>query len=312
MDQQLNQAYSESVEIIKTYSKTFYQGFKMLPDDKFLAVASLYAFFRTADDIADQEGPQDVESRRQQLDSLADSILSIQSGGQVEQIYTWWPAFEATVTSYKIPTKGFEMQIEGQKSDLVFQDIETVDDLIDYSRRVAGSVGRILLPILTSDPKKQADADLLTACENLGIAMQITNILRDVGEDLRDIDRVYIPTSLLKRHGLSKQTLIALVRGQASASAFKSFVEVWERLAKLSESYYDSFDQHFAKLDRDAVLPVYASSLIYREIMNEVRANNYNCLSKRQSVSHTKKLLLLEQARQKVNKVYANWEGIDE
>lgn len=303
-DSKINNAFNVSIEIMKKHSKSFYQGFKMLPEKKFLAVSSLYAFFRTADDLVDDSTSKNKDSHIKELDKLKEDVLAINNNETINNSYSWWPAFEKSIKEYNIPSLGFIMQMEGQKSDLDFQDMLTLDDLIDYSRNVAGSVGRIMLPILCSDEENRNDENLLVACENLGIAMQITNILRDVGEDLRLRNRIYLPKLLLNEHNLTKTKIKKFIDGNINNNDFESFITLWEKLAKLSEEYYDSFYKYLPKLDRDSVLPVYASSLIYRSIMDEVRENNYNCLTTKQFVSTGKKLSLMNKAKNSLEDIY--------
>ncbi len=294
-ERNIQKAFQVSVESIKLHSKSFYQGFKMLPKKKFLSVASLYAFFRTADDIVDESTNNDEAYK--QLDALKRDVESMYEGHDRKNNYLWWPAFEHTVDAYNIPKQGFMMQIQGQSSDLEFQDIQTLAELLDYSRLVAGSVGRIMLPILCQNTEYRQDNDLLISCENLGIAMQITNILRDVGEDLRERNRVYLPKDLLEEYHLSKDRLKQLITGEGNQEEMNYFIQLWESLAQLSEKYYESFDSSLTKLDEDSIYPLYAASLIYRAILDEVRENNYNCLTQKQYVNKGKKLKIMHQAK---------------
>ncbi|MBG9982360.1 squalene/phytoene synthase family protein [Aerococcaceae bacterium DSM 111020] len=300
-DRNIQQAFEVSVESIKLHSKSFYQGFKTLPKEKFLSVASLYAFFRTADDIVDES--MNTDKAYQQLKALEEDVEAIYKENDITNHYRWWPAFEQTIQTYDIPKQGFIMQIQGQRSDLAFQDIQTLDELLEYSRLVAGSVGRIMLPILCQNFTYRQDEDLLISCENLGIAMQITNILRDVGEDLRERHRVYIPHDLLNECGLSKDKLQSLIIGEGNQEEIASFIQLWESLASLSERYYESFDSSLTKLDKDSIYPLYTASLIYRAILDEVRENNYNCLTKKQYVNKGKKLKIMHQAKKELKKI---------
>ena len=95
-------------------------------------------------------------------------------------------------------------QIDGQKSDINFKIIEDKDDLIRYCKKVAGTVGLMLALMLKGD---KADSRYESICEDLGIAMQITNILRDIGEDLRNRNRIYIPQTLMKEYRVTRKEL---------------------------------------------------------------------------------------------------------
>lgn len=297
MTNNLDKSFKISVDILRENSKSFYKAFKMLDEEKFLAVAALYGFFRTIDDITDESTELNREDSLEKINLLRDDLLKISEGKDPRNTYPWWDAFEATIRTYQIDSQAFLMQIEGQKMDLDFREPESIDDLITYSSLVAGSVGRAMLPIIIKNKEDLGRPDLLTACENLGIAMQITNILRDVGEDLRERDRVYLPKNLLAKYGLDKENLIAFNEGKRDGEDYKSFINFWEDLARLSESYYDSFNDYLKYIDEDSRLPVYTASLIYRAIMDEIRQASYDCFSKRQFVSNTKKVLLIKKAK---------------
>ncbi|MDY6066021.1 MAG: phytoene/squalene synthase family protein [Finegoldia sp.] len=294
----LDRSFDQAVQIIKENSKSFYKAFKMLEREKFLGVAGLYAFFRTIDDLADDSTEENKEESLNRLQDLESDLLKIYKNERVNSSYSWWPAFETTIKKYEIDPKGFLMQLEGQRSDINFEDIEDEKELIEYSKNVAGSVGRTILPIIAF--KNKDDEDLLKACENLGIGMQITNILRDVGEDLRLRDRMYLPKSLLSEYGLSKEKIRLFLKEDFNKEDFTAFKKVWERLAQLSESYYDSFKEYLPMIDEDSRLSVYASSLIYRAILDQIRQSNYDCLTKKQAVSNAKKLSLIKKAKETV------------
>ncbi|WP_243342323.1 phytoene/squalene synthase family protein [Anaerococcus sp. AGMB09787] len=297
MTNNLDKSFKISVDILRENSKSFYKAFKMLDEEKFLAVAALYGFFRTIDDITDESTELNREDSLKKINLLRDDLLKISEGKDPRNTYPWWDAYEATIKAYQIDSQAFLMQIEGQKMDLDFREPESIDDLITYSSLVAGSVGRAMLPIIIKNKEDLGRPDLLTACENLGIAMQITNILRDVGEDLRERDRVYLPKNLLAKYGLDKENLIAFNEGKRDGEDYKAFINFWEDLARLSESYYDSFNDYLKYIDEDSRLPVYTASLIYRAIMDEIRQASYDCFSKRQFVSNTKKVLLIKKAK---------------
>lgn len=297
MANNLDKSFKISVDILRENSKSFYKAFKMLDEKKFLAVAALYGFFRTIDDITDESTDLNREDSLKKINLLRDDLLAIPEGDGPRNNYPWWDAFEATIRTYQIDSQAFLMQIEGQKMDLDFRDLESIEDLITYSSLVAGSVGRSMLPIIIRKKEDLTRPDLLAACENLGIAMQITNILRDVGEDLRDRDRVYLPSDLLGKYGLDKEKLIAFNEGKREGEAFMAFINLWEDLARLSQSYYDSFNDYLKYIGEDSRLPVYTASLIYRAIMDEIRQASYDCFSKRQFVPNHKKVLLIKKAK---------------
>ena len=98
-----------------------------------------------------------------------------------EEENPWWISFVDSVTNFNIKLDPLLNQIKGQRWDIEFKDIETEKDLIEYGRLVAGSVGSMMLPLLLLDEEATNNKEIVIACENLGVGMQITNILRDVG-----------------------------------------------------------------------------------------------------------------------------------
>ena len=279
----MNQNYTPSLEsdyrlcqsLIKQHSKSFYYAFSTLPRTDANAVYAIYAFCRIADDAIDQADDAETGGANlRQLKAELDAFVS----GNVPQA-PMWRALGDVVERYDIDEAMLYAQIRGQEMDVHFEQPKEMDDLIHYSSHVAGSVGKLLLPILSDDLSEERKAN----AEKLGIAMQITNILRDIGEDIRDHGRVYIPASLLNEYGCSMTQLKAQKIDQA-------FMDVWEHLAKEAEALYDDFRKEILHYKEDSQLPLLVSLSVYREILNEVRSNDYDCFSKRNAVSMARKM----------------------
>ena len=193
-------------------------------------------------------------------------------------------------------------QIDGQRSDINFKIIEDKEDLILYCKKVAGTVGLMLAPMLRGE---KADGQYESICESLGIAMQITNILRDIGEDLRNRNRIYIPQTFMKKYSVTRKDLENLsalpstlsIRHLFFKSNFKvgdNIVNLWEETALLSKHYYDKFYKHLYMFSFDATFPVAAAAVYYQAILEEVRKNNYNCFTKRCYTNSKRKRDLLK------------------
>ena len=160
----------------------------------------------------------------------------------------------------------------------------------------------MLAPMLRGD---KADGQYESICESLGIAMQITNILRDIGEDLREQNRVYIPQIFMKKYSVTRKDLENLsvlpstlsIRHLFFKSNFRvgdNIVNLWEETALLSKYYYDKFYKHLYMFSSDAVFPVTAAAVYYQDILEEVRKNNYNCFTKRCYTNSKRKRDLLK------------------
>ncbi|ESL02473.1 phytoene/squalene synthetase [Catonella morbi ATCC 51271] len=300
----LEASYRAAKKVMRKNASSFYAAFEKIERAKFLDIAAVYAFCRYADDLADTES-QSKAMRLQLLNLLEEDVKSLyNSSSQSENYekYAWWTAFENTIRIRKIPLEALLGQIDGQRSDINFKIIENKDDLIIYCKKVAGTVGLMLAPMLRGD---KADERYELICEDLGVAMQITNILRDVGEDLRNRNRIYIPQTFMKKYDVTREELENLSTSQPSGKSLHSFfqpnfkvedkfVHLWEDMALLSEYYYDGFYKHLYMFNSDALFPVTAAAVFYQAILDEVRKNNYNCFTKRCYTSTKRKSELLK------------------
>ncbi|MVP00682.1 phytoene/squalene synthase family protein [Paenibacillus lutrae] len=271
--EQMQADFAYCKTIIKQHSKSFYYAFSQLPLEKANAVYAIYAFCRTADDCADSSQPhteklESLQRLKQELDLFRD---------RAEADHPLWRALRRVFTDYEMDIQPFYDQLTGQLMDLNFSIPKTMDELESYSYYVAGSVGLMLLPILASKPS----AGLRPSVIELGIAMQITNILRDVGEDFHKKQRIYLPEEEMKRF---QYTQADLYHGHIN----ENFVNLWERLAKHAESLYDQFYRSIHLFDMDSRLPLSLSAGVYRGILDAVRGNDYDCISMRNYISKEK------------------------
>lgn len=260
-------------EIIKKQSKSFYYAFSKLPPDKANAVYAIYAFCRIADDCAD--GDHSTTEKIRALNQLKKELDLFSN--QAEMDKPLWRALRHVFNEFSMDIKPFYDQLTGQSMDIAFTIPETMQELESYSYYVAGSVGLMLLPVISSD----SPADLRSPVIDLGIAMQITNILRDVGEDFYEKNRIYLPKAELSHF---HYTQTDLYNGEINMN----FIKLWERLAVRAEFLYDNFLRDIDKFDTDSRLPVFLSAQVYRGILNAVRENDYQCLSQRNYVTKEK------------------------
>ncbi len=273
---QLDKDYDYCEAIIKEASKSFYFAFSQLPKEKAKAVYAIYAWNRIVDDSVDEEdNPQvkveKLQRHRQDLDQMTEIDHPI------------YRALTDTFNRYECEKSPFIEQIQGQEMDLEFSQPKTLEDLEEYSDYVAGSVGRMLIPVLAAaNPNHR---DLYPNASDLGIAMQLTNILRDVGEDYRERQRIYIPSKLMARYNYTEEDL-------AQATINDSFIKIWESLAQHAERLYQRFFDVIDSFDEDSQRPLHKSAKVYHEILEVIRENDYNCLTKRQYVPKRRMLRL--------------------
>lgn len=286
----LNSDYKFCQSVIKKYSKSFYYAFSTLPEDDARAVYAVYAYCRMADDAIDE-----ADSKEEAMRNLHDLRVQLDEfcKGNIPDT-PMWRALNDVRNRYMLDISMMYTQIEGQESDVHFRQPENFEDLIKYSRKVAGSVGKLLLPIISEDrtPERQKNA------EKLGVAMQITNILRDVGEDIDVHNRVYIPKMVLNRFEYSYEQL-------KSKELNEAFINIWEHLAGEAETLYDGFCNEIIYYKKEARLPIMLSMSVYREILAEVRKNDYDCFNRRNFVSMKRKT----EIKDEVNKSLKNLES---
>ena len=309
----LIKSYGLAEKIMKDRAASFYQAFRHLPKERFQGVAALYAFCRYADDTVDRDDQgQQKGQTLESLNRLEQKLWLVYGANQAEngsdgQELLWWPAFEDIVSRFEIPIDSFLRQIDGQRMDAAFEGLRTIEELVAYGRLVAGSVGTMMLPLLAADESDRTEPEFIKACENLGVGMQITNILRDVGEDLRTRRRLYIPEELLIKHGVPRYELEQLALNSdgalPEAPIPDGFIQLWEELAQLADTYYQAYEKWIFWFHPTCQISLVAAALIYRAIGDAVRAESYNCFTKRcYTDAKTRSALIIEAGKRVCNR----------
>ena len=308
----LRQSFKTCDRIMADRAKSFYQAFRLLPSDRFRAVAALYAFNRYVDDLVDNDivhhDRDEVVSRLNQQEACLSALYEATAQpDETDYSYfydmDWWPAFEQTVLEYGIPFEPLVNQIRGQMMDLESYRIQTIDDLLTYSGHVAGSVGIMMLPLLLKRSEDFSNPDLQKACMRLGIGMQLTNILRDVGEDYRKFRRIYIPEELLKKHNVDAALIaeLAVFEGDPDALAARipqNFVTIWEDISQIADHHYQDIVQYIQYFHSSARFPLMAAAYSYHGIADAVRDSVYNCFTQRNYTSPSIRSELIAKAKQ--------------
>ncbi|WP_064092221.1 phytoene/squalene synthase family protein [Rossellomorea aquimaris] len=267
----ISEAYDHCENLIKHHSKTFYKAFSLLPKDQKKAVWAVYAFCRKVDDLVD-EGLRPIEDL-QEFESQFESFLD----GEFDHNQPMWVALSDVFYHYDMDTQAFKDMIKGQRMDIDEKIYRTVQDLLEYSYHVASTVGLMLLPILAPGKERELREDGI----HLGYAMQITNILRDIGEDL-ERGRLYIPQDLLVKYEYTITDLQSHKNNQA-------FRQIWEELAQIAESFYEKSFRTMNLYPLYSRTPVKGAALLYRAILKEIRKNQYNVFSQKNYVPRDKK-----------------------
>jgi len=198
--------------VTRSRARNFWYGIRLLPPEKRHALAAVYAMSRRIDDAGDDDLP--LVDRWARLSEIDGSLDRIDPSSRDPVL----AALGMAATRFPLPVGAFRDLVSGVRMDLQGTTYATFDDLAVYCRRVAGSVGRLSLAVFGSDHLAETEP----LADDLGVAMQLTNILRDVREDLAR-DRVYVPTEDLERFGVApselrgppRQATVSLLRHQA-------------------------------------------------------------------------------------------------
>lgn len=272
-DATLKQAYAACNQITAQHSKSFYLASGLLPEEKRSAVRALYAFCRTVDDIVDESGS---EERERQLDYWREVVqhASFADGDLVAA------AWADTLSRYHIPRHYALQLIDGVQRDITQVRYQTFEEVAEYSYGVASTVGLMSMYIVGFESTQA----VLYAIK-LGVALQMTNILRDVGEDLRN-GRLYLPRDELALYGIREEDMLA---GRVT-DAWRLFMKFQiERTRKLYEEAWPGI----AMLSREGQLAISAAAVFYRGILEAIEANDYDVFTKRASLSAWEKIRLL-------------------
>ena len=217
--QRLEDALATCREIVKERAGNFYWGLRLLPEPKRSALYALYAWMRAADDLVDD--CVDSEHARKQLDAFGARTQVVLSGGVLpaSDQDAMWIGLSWLTSEWDIPHEPFTEMLRGQSDDLSSRVIQTPDDLIEYCKMVASTVGVLCISIWGySDPRA---VDLAV---QRGIALQLTNILRDVGEDAAQ-GRCYIPMDALGSRGLDPASLASWGQPVACEAALRVWID---------------------------------------------------------------------------------------
>lgn len=269
-------------EALAQHSKSFALAGKLLPPARRDEAAILYAWCRRADDAVD-EG--DAEHKPLRLAMLRRELAAIYRGEPQQDPLL--AAFAEVVRRREIPREYPEALLDGLETDLAAVRFESYAELMLYAYRVAGVVGLMMCHVLGLS---RAEAKRNAA--HLGIAMQLTNICRDVAEDW-ERGRLYLPRELLAEVGAPE---LDPCSGQALGSARPALGLALERLLKLADGYYRSGDQGLDALETRSAIAVRAARLVYWSIGRELSRRRYDVLAGRAVVSRGKKLWLVLRA----------------
>ncbi|MCK8624870.1 phytoene/squalene synthase family protein [Apilactobacillus xinyiensis] len=261
----------ESKQVVKANSTTFYYAFSKLPDYRANSIFVLYHFLRQLDDFADHH-------KAAKFNAMVDVWYSIKANSPETQLgRNLWNVFDV----FNLPFYDMNQMIAGQKADLYGAKIQDINDLNRYCYQVAGTVGQLIMPILT-------DYDVSKIYENInhiGIAMQITNIIRDVKEDALS-GRVYLPTKLMEVFHVKKEDLLKEHTDKNLKALLKYLADYANDLYKDKKVVLNFIDNRNAKVSISLAIDG------YHKILTNIEKRDYDVLDSRVYVNKASKLML--------------------
>lgn len=258
------EAYAQCRAIAHEHGANFSVGFRFLPPQKRNAVYAAYAYCRWADDIADEPG----ENILVRLDEWQNELERCYSGAPGHFITV---ALGDALRHFAIPKSAFIALIDGCRQDMIKTRYATFAELQQYCDLVATSISDISLAIFG-----YRSAGALVYGRNLSTALQLTNVVRDIGDDL-ERDRIYVPAEDLERFGVTEQQLAARERSEATRALIMFQIE-------RAESYFRDAQPLLRELDFNARFPVLLMGSIYSRVLQNLRKDPFRPLTSRLSL----------------------------
>jgi 15-cis-phytoene synthase len=275
----LDEAYSICETTTRTQARNFHYGIRLLPREKRQALCAVYALARRVDDIGDGTLPDDV--KRRQLGELRLAIAAMAGSTDPVLVAVWDAARRRP-----IPIGAFDELIDGVEMDIDGTRFATFDDLVGYCRCVAGSIGRLCVGVFgASDLRRGPEY-----ADQLGIALQQTNILRDIREDLLS-GRVYLPTADLDHFGVDLR--LGADRALVDDGGLAALIRA---AAVRNRQWYDDGLRLVPLLDRRSAASALAMSGIYRRLLDRIEAQPALVRDRRLSLSGWEKAAVAARA----------------
>jgi phytoene synthase len=265
----------QSKQIAKESKSSFYYAFSLLSPEKRDAMNTVYAFCRKTDDIVD-EGfePDDIKYER-----LRKWRMEFEKAIYGRSDYHLLNKVAAIIKQFNIPIEHFFELIVGMEMDLQRKRYLSFDDLIEYCYKVASTVGLMCIEIFGYKNRSTKDYAI-----NLGLAMQLTNIIRDVGKD-SESGRIYIPQKDLEQFNYSESDLF-LKKYNSNFKALMNFE------AERARTYFDKANHSLYFEDKPAMFPARAMQHIYSKLLQKIEKSNYDVLNKKIKVSKFQKVAI--------------------
>jgi phytoene synthase len=272
---------AESKSIHRRTGKTFYYATRLLPERVRHPTYVLYGFFRVADEVVDNPDGLSATEQHDRLLEIEDAAL-----GHEPTDDPVLAAFSEVRERYGIPDEEVEVFIDAMRTDIEKSRYETYEELESYMRGSAAAVGVMMTFVMDAEDEKAA----LQKARRLGEAFQLTNFIRDVGEDIADRDRIYLPRSTLEACGADPADIERRRFTDEIGAAI-------DRELKRAEGLYREGIQGIKYLPSDCQLPVLTAAVLYADHHRLIRDRGYDTVTETPSIGTLRKLALVAKTR---------------
>ncbi|KAI8467950.1 MAG: chloroplast phytoene synthase precursor [Monoraphidium minutum] len=288
----LEEAYERCGEVTSEYAKTFYLGTQLMTPKQARAIWAIYVWCRRTDELVD--GPNASRITPKALDRWEERLEALFEGRPYDMLDA---ALTDTISQFPVDIQPFRDMIDGMRMDLVKSRYHSYDELYEYCYKVAGTVALMSVPVMGVDPTHKGPLEpVYRSALALGTANQLTNILRDVGEDVSSRNRIYLPSDELDAFGISERDVI---NGLHAPSTGK-MDDRWRRfmafqIARARQVFTDA-ESGVNLLQANARWPVWSALILYRQILDAIEANDYDNFTRRAYVPKWRKFASLPTA----------------
>mmetsp|Transcript_19166 Transcript_19166/g.32987 ORF Transcript_19166/g.32987 Transcript_19166/m.32987 type:complete len:396 (+) Transcript_19166:185-1372(+) len=282
----LDEAYKRCADVCSEYAKTFYLGTQLMSPLQAKSVWAIYVWCRRTDELVD--GPHASKITPKALDRWEERLDAAFEGRPYDLLDA---ALTATLSRFPLEIQPFRDMVQGMRMDLIKCRYQTFDELYEYCYCVAGTVGLMTMPVMGIDPAYKGSMEsVYKAALALGTANQLTNILRDVGEDARERNRIYLPLDELAQFGLTEADVLNAVHVPSQGKVDDRWRKFMRFQIARARQYFADAEAGVDNLELKARWPVWSALILYRQILDAIEKNDYDNFSKRAYVSKAKKL----------------------
>lgn len=267
---------NEEKEITKQSKSNFLYSFSLLPKEKNEAINTVYAFCRKTDDIVDDEN-ESIEKKYSRIIEWRDEFEKALISGDSK--YSLLNNVNLIIKKFSIPAEPFFDLIKGMEMDLKKNRYNTFTELMDYCFNVASTVGLMSIEIFGYNNPRTKDFAI-----NLGIALQLTNILRDIKSDAQH-GRIYIPLEDLRRFNYSENDLLSFRYND-------DFIKLMKHECERARFFYEEANKSLSKEDKGLMFAARIMEHIYFRVLKKIEKRNYNVFEKKVRVSNLKKIFI--------------------